>query len=117
MIYKFKSKATGDLIMLGPHGDQVLRLIGREPAAQGIIEPAAMAAALTALQDAVAAESAQAAAAAGDDTGTNPDSTPGTNPDTLPDPARAVALRQRVWPMVEMLRRAQAAGAAVVWGV
>ena len=109
MIYKFKSKATGDLIMLGPHGDQVLRLIGREPAAQGIIEPAAMAAALSALQDAVAAESDQAAAAAGDDTG--------TNPDTSPDPARAVALRQRVWPMVEMLRRAQRAGAAVVWGV
>ncbi len=100
MIYKFKSKATGDLIMLGPHGDQVLRLMGREPAAQGIIEPVAMAAALAALQDAVAAE---AAAAARDD------------PD--PDQPRAVALRQRVWPMVEMLRRAQGAGAAVVWGV
>ena len=112
MIYKFKSKATGDLIMLGPHGDQVLRLIGREPAAQGIIEPAAMAVALAALQDAVAAESAQAAAAAGDDTGTHPH----TDPDTHLDPARTVALRQRVWPMVEMLRRAQAAGAAVVWG-
>jgi len=109
MIYKFKSKATGDLIMLGPHGDQVLRLIGREPAAQGIIEPAGMAAALAALQDAVAAESAQDATAAADDTG--------THSDTDPDPARAVALRQRVWPMVEMLRRAQAAEAAVVWGV
>ena len=117
MIYKFKSKATGDLIMLGPHGDQVLRLIGREPAAQGIIEPAAMAAELSALQDAVAAESDQAAAAAGDATDTKPGSTPGTNPDSPPDPARAVALRQRVWPMVEMLRRAQRAGAAVVWGV
>ena len=112
MIYKFKSKATGDLIMLGPHGDQVLRLIGREPAAQGIIEPPALAAALAALQDAVAAESAQVAAAAGDDTGTQSD----TDSDTHPDPARAVVLRQRVWPMVEMLRRAQAAGAAVVWG-
>ncbi len=100
MIYKFKSKATGDLIMLGPHGDQVLRLMGREPAAQGIIEPVAMAAALAALQDAVAAEAAAAARDAPD-----------------PDQPRAVALRQRVWPMVEMLRRAQGAGAAVVWGV
>jgi len=102
MIYKFKSKATGDLIMLGPHGDQVLRLMGREPAPQGILEPEALAAALAALQAAVDAE---AAAAAADD------------PDHDPERPRAVALRQRVWPMVEMLRRAQAAGAAVVWGV
>lgn len=102
MIYKFKSKATGDLIMLGPHGDQVLRLMGREPATQGILEPEAMAAALAALQAAVDAE---AAAAAADD------------PDHDLDRPRAVALRQRVWPMVEMLRRAKAAGAAVVWGV
>ena len=28
-----------------------------------------------------------------------------------------VALRQRLWPLVEMLRRAQAAGEPVVWGV
>ena len=31
--------------------------------------------------------------------------------------AAAVSLRQRVWPMVEMLRRAQAADEPVVWGV
>ena len=41
LIYKFKSKAAGDVIMLGPGGDQVLRIIGREPAAKGIIEVAA----------------------------------------------------------------------------
>jgi hypothetical protein len=38
MLYKFRSKAAGDLIMLGPQGDQLLRLLGREPARQGIIE-------------------------------------------------------------------------------
>ena len=106
MIYKFKSKATGDLIMLGPHGDQVLRLLGREPAPQGIIDPAAMPAALAALQEAVDDEAAAAAAASA-----------AKGDDTDPDPPRTVALRQRVWPMVEMLRRAQEAGAAVVWGV
>ena len=31
--------------------------------------------------------------------------------------ARRSALRQRLWPMVEMLRRAHAAGEPVVWGV
>jgi hypothetical protein len=29
----------------------------------------------------------------------------------------AVGLRQRLWPVVEMLRRAHAADAPVVWGV
>jgi len=103
MIFKFKSKATGDLIMLGPHGNQLLALLGREPAAQGIIEVAAMPAALAALQAAV--EAGEAAS-------------PGTDEDTdEPTAARAVTLRQRLWPMVEMLRRAHAAGVPVVWGV
>lgn len=96
MIYKFKSKATGDLIMLGPQGDQLLRLLGREPAPSGIIEVAAMPGAIAALEAAVAAE-----APAADDE----------------DPSRSVALRQRVWPMVEMLKRALAADQPVVWGV
>jgi hypothetical protein len=99
VIYKFKSPATGDLIMLEPQGDQVLRLLGRAPAARGIIEVAAMPAALAALQAAVAAE--EAAPADDDDA-----------------PAgRSVRLRQRVWPMVEMLKRALAAQQPIVWGV
>ncbi len=104
MIYKFRSKATGDVIMLGPHGDQLMRLIGREPQPKGIIEPAAMPAALRALEAAVEAEAAQAREAAA-----------GGEVDERD--ARRVSLRQRVWPMVEMLRRAQAEKEPVVWGV
>lgn len=105
MIYKFKSKATGDLIMLGPNGDQLLRLLGREPAPQGIIEPADMAAARHRLEAALAEAEAAAAASTGGD---------------APDEARAreaVGLRQRVWPMLQMLERAGAAQVPVVWGV
>ena len=40
MLYKFKSKSGSDVIMMGPNGDEVLRLIGKQPAPQGIIEPA-----------------------------------------------------------------------------
>jgi len=102
MIYKFKSTATGDLIMLEPQGDQLLRLLGREPAAKGIIEAADMAAALAALQAAIADE----------------ERPPGETPPEGAEPAQpAVGLRQRLWPMVEMLRRCQAAGEPVVWGV
>lgn len=98
MIYKFKSPATGDLIMLGPQGDQLLRLLGREPAARGIIEPGQMADAMAALQAAIAAEEAS----------------PAPVDDDQPAP---VGLRQRLWPMIEMLRRAQQAREPVVWGV
>ena len=106
MLYKFKCKAAGDVIMLGPNGDQMLKLIGREPAPQGIIEVAAMPAALQALQAAIDAEEARAAEA-GEGGGAD-DETPS---------ARVVALHQRLWPMMEMLRSAQAADVPVVWGV
>ena len=36
-MYRFKSKADSDLIMMAPVGDQILRILGREPAAKGII--------------------------------------------------------------------------------
>ena len=103
MIYKFRSKATGDVIMLGPNGDELMRLIGREPQPRGIIEVSAMPAVLAALERAVADETARAA-------------TPDADDDE-PAAARRVSLRQRVWPMVEMLRRAQTAGEPIVWGV
>jgi Domain of unknown function (DUF1840) len=108
VIYKFKSKAAGDLIMMGPNGDQMLRLIGKEPAATGIIEVAAMPAALAALEHAVAAEDAarkQAELEASD-------------AKTGFSAARDhVSLRQRMWPMVDMMRRSHSEGADIVWGV
>lgn len=109
MIYRFRSPATGDLVLLGPSGDELLRILGREPAAQGIIEPAAMPAAIAALQAAVAdaeATGAAGSAARADDDTEERDGGP-----------RRVSLRQRAWPLVEMLRRAHAADAPVVWGV
>ncbi len=102
MIYKFKSKAAGDTLMLGPQGDAVMRLLGREPAAKGIIEPASMPAAIAALQQA-ADEDTTRRAEQGED------STPARQ-----DP---VSLRQRVWPLMEMMRLAHAAGEPIVWGV
>ncbi len=100
MIYKFKSPATGDLVLLGPQGDAMLRLIGREPAPKGIIEVSAMPAALAALQAAVAQATAPAPGEAVAD-----------------DADGGVGVRQRLWPVIEMLRRAQAADSPVVWGV
>ena len=107
MIYKFKSKAAGDVIMMAPAGDDVLRLIGKAPGATGIIEVAAMAGAIAAIERAVAADEAaraqaeQDAAAEGKKLG----------------PREGVTLRQRAWPLVEMMKRSMAEGADIVWGV
>jgi hypothetical protein len=103
VIYKFKSKGAGDVIMLGPSGDQILRLLGREPAAKGIFEVKDMPAAIVALERAVAADEAKS-----DDE---------DNDEDAPRTGGGVSLRQRAWPLVEMMRRCHAAGHDIVWGV
>lgn len=104
MIYKFKSKAAGDVIMMGPSGDQVLRLIGKEPGPKGIIEPAQMPAAMKALEAAIADDEAARKDAAEAEDGKAPK-------------GDGISLRQRAWPLVEMMKRALAANENIVWGV
>ena len=107
MIYKFKSKAAGDVIMMGPAGDEVLRTIGKSAAAQGIIEVGAMAGAISAIEQAVAADDAARAQA---------EKEAAADGRKLP-PRDGVTLRQRAWPLVEMMKRSMAENADIVWGV
>lgn len=107
MIYKFKSKATGDVIMLGPSGDAMLRALGREPRPKGIIEPAAMRDAVAALERAIHDDEAARARA---------EAEAAARGEPMP-PREGVTPRQRLWPMIDMLRRAEAADAPIVWGV
>lgn len=103
MLYKFKSKATGDLIMLEPNGRQVLQIIGKDPAPKGIIEPGQMAAAILALEAAIARDEADQNQAQGKgEKAARPD---------------GISLRQRAVPFVDILRRAEQAGEDIVWGV
>ena len=107
MIYKFKSKAAADLIFLPENGRQLLAILGKADAAQGIIEPADMPAAVQALQAAVdQAEQAQDQAAE-----------EARARGEKPLPAPAVGLRQRAQPFLAMLERCQRAQQAIVWGV
>ena len=107
MIYKFKSKAAGDVIMMGPSGDHVLRIIGKQPAPKGIIEPPDMPAAIAAIERAVVDEENARKQAEADAVAEGK---------TLP-PRESVSLRQRAWPLVEMMKRAHADGKEIVWGV
>jgi hypothetical protein len=107
MLYRFKSKAGADVIMMAESAEAVLRLMGREPAPQGIFELAALAGLVQALEAGVAADEAQfqravdEARAAGH-----------------PVPRRqGVSLRQRAWPLHELMQRSLKEKTDVVWGV
>jgi hypothetical protein len=68
MLYKFKSKSTGDLIMLQPDGRRVLQIIGKDASPggvgeSGIILPEQMPDAIAALEAAIAQDEADKAAA------------------------------------------------------
>lgn len=106
MIYKFKSKADADLIMLATSGDQLLRIIGKEPSSQGIIDVKALPAAMAALEAAIAHDEKQHEEHGKEYT----ESTPAED-------GPRVRLHQRLWPMLEMMKRALAEHADIVWGV
>ncbi|WP_310626977.1 DUF1840 domain-containing protein [Limnohabitans sp.] len=116
MLYKFKSKATGDLIMLEPQGKHILTLIGKEPRSKGIIRVSEMLAAVAALQAAVAQEALghQANKEVAQTANNKDDSATST---AATEGARSISLKQRVVPFIDMLQRAHAEDKEVVWGV
>ena len=106
MLYCFKSKAGADVIMMAESADAVLRLLGRTLAPQGILEAAHLPELLQALEAGVADDDARfqravdEAKAAGQ-----------------PAPCRqGVTLRQRAWPLQELMQRSAKKGTPVVWG-
>lgn len=109
MLYKFKSKAAGDLIMLEPNGRRVLQIIGKDPGPQGIVLAAEMPAAIRALEAAIEREEADQRAAA--------EAARAEGREARASGEEAVSLRQRAKPFIDMLRRCEAAGKEIVWGV
>ena len=111
MLYKFKSRVTGDLIMLQPNGQRILRIIGLDkpgtPSGQGILLPEQIPGAIAALQAAVAQEEAQQQAAVAEALAQH----------TGPPQSGGISLRLRARPFIEMLRRCEQAGEPVMWGV
>lgn len=98
MLYKFKSKNAGDVIMFEANGRRVLEIIGKHPGPKGIILSGEMPAAIQALQAAIAREEAEH-----DESGIVP--------------GDGLGLRQRAMPFIDMLQRNHKAGHDVVWGV
>ena len=111
MIYKFKSKASGDLIMLEENGRSILSIIGKtdpQTLKQGIVLPKDMPAAIVALQQAVIEEEAriQEKANAAREAGL-----------AKAVGGQGIGLRQRSLPFIRMLERCHAENKEIVWGV
>ena len=98
MLYKFKSKNAGDVIMLEPNGRRILEVIGKDAGVKGIILPEQMPAAIAAIEAAIALE----------------ESHDPKDDDLLH--GYAPGLRQRAMPFIDMLKRNHQASTEVVWG-
>ncbi len=111
MLYKFKSKVTGDVIMLQANGQRVLEIIGKhsaaDPSIKGILLPEQMPQALDALKNAVLHEETQQKEAIAQ-----------ALADNQPPPRfEAIGLRQRTAPIIDMIKQCIKADEAITWGV
>lgn len=108
MLYKFKSQAAAEVIMLQSSAEELLKIIGKAPGATGIITveqiPAAIAALRQAVAESEAAEKSRAEASAA----------PDGDDEEADEP---VLPHQLVAPFVRLLEASAAEGKAVVWGV
>lgn len=110
MLYIFKSRDCADIIMLEPNGRRLLEIIGKEPAAKGIITPQQMPSAVLAMRQAIDAEEQAFRDAR----------RPGIqvpSQDTDSASAPGVTLKQRLLPMIEMMGRCAKAQRDITWGV
>jgi hypothetical protein len=108
MLFEFRSRATGSVTMTGDTGTRILALIGRNPEPQGVITVAQMPAAIAALEAASLRDKESPPPAAAEER------EPGADPD---DDNDRISIAVRAFPLIEMLRRAHAAGKDVTWGV
>jgi hypothetical protein len=108
MLYKFKSRAASDLIMLEAHGRRVLQIVGKfSEEHRGILQPHEMPIAIAALEAAITAEESAHQAA---------QSQAAAKGEPLPE-EEGVHLRQRAAPFIEMMRHCMDAQREIVWGV
>ena len=113
MLYKFKSQATADVIMLRDSAEEILRVIGKGAGPTGIVTVAQIPGAVAALRAEIQRrESAAPAQHAHDDVAQQvTDDAPEHSAD------EPISLRRRAAPFIEMLERSAADGKDVVWGV
>lgn len=105
MIYKFKSRAAADVVMLQGNAEQMLAIVGKAPATQGVITVAHIPAAIAALKTAIAAHELTEAKRK-------------AHPELVYEvEGDSIRLRDRAGPFIELLETSALEGKDVVWGV
>ncbi len=108
MLYKFKSQATADVVMLEANARQLLEICSKAAGPQGIFTVEQIPAAISALEAAVHRETEQHRH--------NHDALAVENHDEVAE-REHVGLHQRAAPLLDMLKRSLAESRDVVWGV
>jgi len=103
MLLIFHSKAAAEVLMLAQHAAPILRAAGkvfdRDVPARGVWTAAQLSDAIAGIERAVAQVPGEL----------------GEDEEAVPAMERSVGLRQRAWPLLDMLKRAQTKGVDVVW--
>lgn len=111
MLFKFKSQATSDLIMLEADARRLLKIIQGDDATQGIVQFHDLPRAIAALELAVAQDEA-------DRKQRSEQAVPlVSGEDDEPVVLNGVSLSQRAAPMLKLLKRCLSEESDVVWGV
>jgi Domain of unknown function (DUF1840) len=111
MLFKFKSQATSDLIMLEADARRLLKIILGNDAVKGIVQCHDLPHAIAALELAVAQDEAERKQRA-------EQATPlVSGEDDEPVALHGVSLSQRAAPMLKLLKRCLSEESDVVWGV
>jgi hypothetical protein len=110
MIYEFKCRATGSIIMTSVVAERILSIVGKSTGPKGIISVPELSGAIQSLERAVAEEKASGIGAPSE-----PKSSQAKEEDL--NVAHAVSLSQRAFPMIQMMKAALAAQKDITWGV
>lgn len=105
MLFRFQSPAGADVIMLGPNGEQVLNLLGKAPTPQGIIVLDELPEAMTRLEQALLDDDARFEALVAEAQARG-ERVPKREP---------ITLRQRIWPLLELMRHSMRAERDLTW--
>jgi len=125
MLYKFKSKASGDVIMFETHAKALLKIMGKDPSAKGILLVADMPKALEALEAALKKHGHEANHEAEHEAGHEVSHEKGhaspakhrSKEQEQGQESFAVSLGQRAAPMRQMIKQCILEGHPIVWGV
>jgi len=111
MLFKFKSQATGDLIMLEADARRLLKIILGDDPVKGIVQAKDLPIAIAALELALAKDASDRKQRADKSLALV------SGEDDDPVPLNSISLAQRAAPMLKLLKRCLAEDSDVVWGV